>query len=395
MAERLRTPVVAGNAVAFAVAFALWVLLGPAVRTIAADLGFTGTQAAWLKALPILTGSVLRLPVGILTDRLGARWTFSALMVLGGLAAMAAPLAASFGAWVLVAFSIGLVGTTFVVGVQSVVSWTPKALHGRALGWFGAGNAGTAVATLVAPLLLPWVGWQGTFMGFGALCVLTGVAYAVWMRDPEQVRVQRTWADLTSPLGSAAAWGFGILYAANFGVYVAGALLFSDLYVDAYDLSLVYAGIVATSFTLTGALCRIPGGFIADRFGARPVVSATLLITAALLIPVALHPPLAVTAVLTFCAAVAMGIGMTATFKALPEVFPTGIGAVGGIVGMIGGLGAFVLPLMARPLEEAMGASEVQVLPLAALCVVAWVGMFFGWKQRNSGVMDEEERQAA
>ncbi|MBX2801569.1 MAG: MFS transporter [Myxococcales bacterium] len=384
------------NTIAFAVAFALWVLMGPSVRSIAAELGLTDTQAAAVKALPILTGSVLRIPIGMLTDRIGARVTFSGLMLFGGVSAALVPFATGFGSLVVGCLAIGLVGTTFVVGVQSVVSWNPPTRHGAALGWFGAGNAGTAITTLAAPFLLPTLGWRATFWVYAVAMLATGVMYAVTMRDVERTGPPRSFGTLAAPLADPIALGFGLLYAANFGVYVAATLLLIDLYIDGYGVSLATAGMLATTFTLTGAMCRIPGGWAADRFGAAPILTVTLIATALLLLPLAAQLPLPMMVGFTFLSAVAMGFGMTATVKALPEAFPETVGAVGGIVGAIGGLGGFFLPLAATRSAALLGTPAAQMLPLAGMCLVA-LGVHFAirGRLRARAEVDSDERMAA
>lgn len=164
--DSLPTAVVALNTLAFTLCFAVWVLFGPSARVIVEEFGIPGSLAALLKAVPILVGSVLRIPVGILTDKYGARIMFPMLMLSAAVAAAWISLAGSATALFAGGMMLGLVGTTFAVGVQSVSSWTPKVKQGLALGVFGAGNVGTALTTFGLPLLMVTAGWRVAFQAY-------------------------------------------------------------------------------------------------------------------------------------------------------------------------------------------------------------------------------------
>lgn len=352
------------NTTAFAVAFAAWVMFGPSVRVIAAELRIDPGAAALLKAAPILIGSIFRIPVGILTDRAGARVTFPALLLLGAAAAFALSAATSYGGLLAGALLLGAVGTTFAVGVQSVSSWTSKARQGLALGIFGAGNVGTAITTLGMPLLLVSVGWREAFRLYGVVLVLAAAIYPLLLRDAPRAAPSPSMRMLLAPIANLRVWCLGLYYTATFGVFVAATLVMTDVYVDAYGVPLATAGVLATTFTFTASLCRIAGGGLADRIGSRPVLKASLFGVFAFLTPVWLGPPLPVVVAMVFVAGLAMGLGMAATFKLIPGEFPTSVGAVGGIVGALGGLGGFVLPLI--------GASiGAPLLPLVATGLAA------------------------
>lgn len=339
-------PLVA-NTSAFAVAFAAWVVLGPSTRVISADLGVGPDLAALIKALPILTGSVLRVPIGMASDRWGARRVFPLLLLVAAIGAGVVVSATSKTQLMVGALVLGLAGTTFVPGVQSVSLWTPKERQGFALGVFGAGNVGTALTTFGFPLLLQRLGWRGALGVYALVLALTAVAYVVALpRGAVNGRGQRaTLAALLAPLSSPQAWLLGLYYVGTFGVFVATTLSIVDLYAEVWSLPLATAGLIATSFTFTASLARIPGGLLADRFGADRMLRVSLPLVAACLAAVLTSPPLPVAAALFVIAGLAMGAGMAATFKAIPARFPDQVGAVGGIVGALGGVGGFFLPL--------------------------------------------------
>lgn len=373
------------NTLAFAIAFAAWVALGPVARPLAAELGLGPDMVSVIKALPILTGSVLRVPVGMAADRWGARRVFAALLAVGALGLVALALAGT--AWVVVvgALVLGLVGTTFVVGVQSVSSWTPPERQGVALGVFGAGNVGTVLTALALPGLAGALGWRVALGVFAVVLLVSAVGTVVTLRDAPGSARRRRVGDLLAPLAAPRAWVHGLAYAASFGVYVAATLLVADLYVDNYDLGAAFAGLLSTAFLLTGGLSRIPGGWLADRFGAHLVLLVSLPGTALGFVPLLLAAPLTVVVPATFIAGVLAGFAMAATFKAIPGDFPGRVGAVGGIVGALGGVGGFVLPILGAWTAPGWGSSVGQLLPLVVLGLLATVvvGLTSGMTRRE------------
>ena len=373
------------NTLAFALAFAAWVVLGPASRLIAKELGLDPGTGALVKALPILTGSLLRIPVGMLTDRLGARRVFPALLVSAGAGALFLAQASTVAQVLVGGLVLGFAGTTFVVGVQSVSAWTPRERQGLALGCFGAGNVGTALTTFGFPLLAVALGWRSTLIVYAAVLLGGAVLYALAVRDVPRTACASL-ATLLAPLAAAGAWLLGAYYVATFGVFVATTLLVTDLYVDAWGLSLAAAGMVATTFTFTASLARIPGGALADRFGARVVLGYSIPVVACALVPVSMGPPLVVAAVFLLVAGLALGAGMAATFKAIPERFPDQVGAVGGIVGALGGLGGFLLPLAGIWARQVLGSPFAVFVPLAATCCLAGLILVIDERRRGAQV---------
>jgi NNP family nitrate/nitrite transporter-like MFS transporter len=372
-AGRLPTRVLTANTAAFALAFAAWVMFGPSARVIAAELGVSPASATLLKAVPILLGSILRIPVGIATDRIGARTVFPALLLVSAIAALALSYAESLTGLVVGGLVLGLVGTTFAVGVQSVSSWTPKSSQGLALGIFGAGNVGTAITTFGLPVLLARFGWRDSFRIYAVVLILAAIGYWLTVRDAERGAERPTVASLMAPLANARTWCFGLYYTATFGVFVAATLTVGDIYIEAYQVSMQTAGLLATTFTFTASLARIPGGSLADRYGARPVMKAALFLVVLALSPIALGLPIASTVALAFIGGLAMGCGMAATFKYIPQTFPTSVGAVGGVVGALGGLGGFFLPLVGNAVKSWAGSPYAQILPLVLIAFVATV----------------------
>jgi MFS transporter, NNP family, nitrate/nitrite transporter len=374
--------VVAANTIAFALCFAMWVMFGPSVRAISKDLGIAPWLANLIKAAPILIGSVCRIPIGILTDRLGARLMFPLLMLIAAAATLYLSFANGLTAIIVGGLVMGFVGTTFVVGAQSTSSWTPKEKQGFALGIFGAGNVGTAITTLGLPLLVAAFGWRASFQIYSGVIVAAAIAYWMVMRNAPRKGASPTLAGLVAPVRDLLAWKLGLYYMATFGVFVAATLILSDVYVDGYGVKATIAGLLATTFTFTASLSRIPGGWLADRLGPSVVCRTSLLVMVAALAPVVGGLPLAAMVVAVFIAAIAMGFGMASSFKFIPEYYPKTVGAVGGIVGALGGLGGFFLPLLGGAIKSTFGSVYLQIFPLFTLALAALVVLV--WSERQA-----------
>ena len=266
--------VIVTNTAAFALCFAVWVVFGPSVRLIARELHLPLTAATLVKTVPILIGSRMRIPVGMLADRFGPRFVMCGVMASAGVATLYLNTAHSLPNLLIGALFMGLCGTSFAVGVCSVSSWTPPNKKGTALGIFGAGNVGTAITTFCLPLLIASEGWRGAFRVYGFTLLAAAAAYALIARNAPIQGARPNLTQILAPLRSLRTWRFGFYYVATFGVFVALTLTLSDIYVDAYKVSLVNAGLLSTIFTFTASISRIPGGHLADRWGARKVLQA-------------------------------------------------------------------------------------------------------------------------
>ena len=196
------------------------------------------------------------------------------------------------------------------------------------------------------------------------------------MRDAPRIGAAPKVGAMLAPLKSPLAWCLGLYYMATFGVFVAATLTLSDIYVDGYGVPLPTAGLLATTFTFTASLSRIPGGWLADRFGASGVVRVTLAIIILAFAPLAQAPPLPLAVSCAFVAGVALGVGMAAAMKYVPDYFPTSVGAVGGIVGALGGVGGFILPLAGQALKSTGAGACAQAVPLLFVVLAAALVQF-------------------
>ncbi|MEK7703908.1 MAG: MFS transporter [Myxococcota bacterium] len=286
------------NTLAFTVSFAVWMMNGVLVTYLVDNrvYVFDKAQMGWLMGLPVLTGSILRLPAGVLTDRYGGRPVFAALMLISAASCWLVSYADTFAEFALGSLGFGVCGATFAVGIAYTSVWFPSRLQGTALGIFGVGNAGAAVTSLAAPHLLRYLTQGGTFLdGWRYLPRLYGLALVVmtiafWLLTTNR-RVDHaaghSLGQRLEPLRHARVWRFGLYYFLVFGAFVALAQWLIPYYVNVYATSVATAGLLASIFSLPSGVIRALGGVLSDKLGARRVMYWVLggcIATAALLI---------------------------------------------------------------------------------------------------------------
>jgi len=367
---KARNAVLFWSTLSFTLFFAVWLqfaVLGLSVRE---TLSLTAGQFAVLISVPVLTGSLLRLPLGMLTDKFGGRLVTSTLHLVVAVPCFLIAGADSYNALAFYAFLMGLAGTSFAVGIAWNAAWFPADRQGYALGVFGAGNVGASATKLIGPMLIGLVpvgasafipgGWRFIPFLYGFLMLV--MAALVWFCTPKvdkRPARTRSFGDMLTPLKHLQVWRFGLYYVVVFGAYVALSSWLPKYYVDVYGLPLQQAALMSTLFIFPASLLRPFGGWLSDTFGARAVMLGSFLVIAAASLGLALLPVAAGVAVFTalvVVVGVAMGIGKASNFKFVPVWYPRDVGAVGGTVGLLGGLGGWFLPLyFFAPLEAATG----------------------------------------
>jgi NNP family nitrate/nitrite transporter-like MFS transporter len=365
------------STVAFTLLFAVWLMFGVLGVAIKEELGLGKIQFAWLTAAAVLSGALLRLPFGLLTDRFGGRVVFTALLVISAVPCAAVAWVQGYAALLACAFSFGLAGNAFSIGIAWNAAWFPREKQGLALGTFGAGNVGASVTKLIGPLLLgavPASGILGGLVpgGWRFVPVLYAVALLVmaavlWFASPRPDRHPargRSLRSLLAPLRVVRVWRFGLYYVVVFGAYVAFSLWLPGYYRSVYGLSLGQAGLLTALFVFPASLLRPVGGWLSDRFGARPVTYAVFGVMLVACVPLCWpsdagsRPGLIPFFLLVEVIGAGMGIGKASVYKYVPEYFPSDVGAVGGLVGTLGALGGFLLPLAFGYLDAATGTPQ-------------------------------------
>lgn len=271
------------NTLAFTVCFAVWMMNG-VLMTYLVDNGIHNWDPAtlgWLIGVPVLTGSIMRLPIGLLTDRFGGKWVFGLLLLGASLPTYLVGSCDTFEEFLLASLGFGMTGTGFAVGIAFTSVWFPPHRQGVALGIFGAGNAGAALTSLLAPTMLRWLtdggenleGWRLLPKIYAAVLVIMGLLFLAFTTNRLAPGAgQKTMAQQLKPLASVRVWRFGLYYFYVFGGFVALAQWLIPYYVNAYAMSIVTAGLLASLFSLPSGLVRAFGGWLSDLFGARTVM---------------------------------------------------------------------------------------------------------------------------
>jgi MFS transporter, NNP family, nitrate/nitrite transporter len=362
----------------FTLLFAVWLMFGVLGVPIKKELHLTQVQFSWLAAVAILSGSILRLPFGVLADRVGGRRLMIALLATTAVPCFLISRATSYGELIGYALWLGVAGNSFSAGIAWNSAWAQPARQGLALGIFGAGNVGASVTKLIGPALIALVPATGLFGGaipggwrfvpvlYAALLLVMAVVLAVFSPTPDRRPGQgRSLLAMLRPLRHVRVWRFGLYYMVVFGAYVALSLWLPTYYQTVYHLPLGTAALLTAFFIFPASLLRPVGGWLSDRYGARAVTRAAFALMIVACAPLCLPttgPGLHVGVGLCFASlellGIAMGVGKASVYKYIPSYFPGDVGAVGGLVGSLGALGGFFLPLGFAYLSTASGRPE-------------------------------------
>ncbi len=287
------------NTLAFTVCFAAWMLNGVLVTflTVNQVFNWSATEIGWLLGIPVLTGSIFRLPAGMLTDKYGGKPIFTALLVISAVPMFLLSFANSYWAFALCSFGFGLAGVSFSVGIAYTSVWFPKERQGLALGIFGAGNAGAALTTLLAPTLLNSFtsnssnvdGWRQLPVVYAAALVIMAIVFFLATTNKRPQAEPKGWVAQLEPLKDVRVWRFGLYYFLVFGCFVAFSQWLVPYFVNVYYLPLVTAGFLAACFSFPSGVIRALGGWMSDAFGGRKVMywvlGASVLISFLLIVP--------------------------------------------------------------------------------------------------------------
>jgi MFS transporter, NNP family, nitrate/nitrite transporter len=371
----------------FDISFMVWVLLGALANSIVPDFGLSEAERGMMLALPLLGGSLLRLVLGLLTDHIGARHTG-----ILGLVLTIIPLvigwqwADSFETLLLVGLMLGVAGASFAVALPLASRWYPPQYQGMAMGIAGAGNSGTALATLFGPILALSFGWEAVFGLAFIPVLLTLTLFILFAKDSPSQPAPKPLSAYGAVLGMKDTWWFCLFYSVTFGGFVGLAVFLNSFFFVQYQLDRVTAGYFATACVISGSFLRPVGGYLADRFGGIRMLTVLYIGVGAMMLGIATLPPLALGTVFMFLGMGMLGMGNGSVFQLVPQRFPKEIGVITGIVGAAGGLGGFFLPNLLGSIKQFTGTFSYAFLIFAAVSLAcagllamaarSWEGVF-------------------
>ena len=408
-ASRKAWSVLIVSTLAFTVCFMVWMMFGVIGIPLRKQLGLNATQFGLLTAMPVLTGPLIRVPLGIWTDRYGGRIVMTVLMAVTVPAIYVMAYATEFWHFLVIGLFVGLAGGSFSVGTPYVARWFPRKRQGMAMGVYGAGNSGSAVNKFVAPAIVVAFGWTMVPQVYAA--VMLGATILFWLfsySDPKHlVPSSVKLSDQLRALKDPTVLRYCQYYSIVFGGYVALALWMVQYYVGEYGLDIRVAALLAACFSLPGGVLRAIGGVLSDRYGAHKVTWWVMWVSWICLFilsypqtdftvvtvngPRTFHIGLDVYAFTGLMAilGIAWAFGKASTFKYISDEYPDNIGAISGIVGLAGGLGGFVLPILFGALMDLTGIRSSAFMLMYGVVWVSLVWMY--WTEvRKTPVMGRD-----
>jgi len=395
---------------AFTVCFAVWTIFSIIGLQIQKDLNLSETEFGLLVGTPILSGSLIRLILGIWSDLYGGRIVFLLVMVTSAIATLLLTSVETYLMFLIAALGVGVAGGSFAVGVAYVSRWYPTEKQGTALGIFGLGNVGAAVTKFSAPFVMVAFGWHAVAQIWAAVLLLMAVIFWFVTEDDPSLKTRRaahvkgeTFMKQLEPLKDIRVWRFSLYYFFVFGAFVALALWLPRYLIGVYGFDVKTAGMLAATYSIFASLFRAIGGWLSDRIGARMVMYWTFIV-GAICTFILSYPPTdyvvhGIKGDITFSFAISSGwfivimailglfmsFGKAAVYKHIPVYFPNNVGSVGGAVGMIGGLGGFLLPLTFGMLNDVtnLWSSCFMLLFVIVVTALAWMHFSIIYMERR------------
>jgi MFS transporter, NNP family, nitrate/nitrite transporter len=382
------------STLAFTVCFMVWTMFAVIGIPIRDTLGLNATEFGLLTAIPVLTGSLVRVPLGIWTDRFGGRVVMAWLMASTIPAIWMMTYATAFWHFIVIGLFVGVAGGSFSVGTPYVARWFPKHRQGFAMGVYGAGNSGAAVNKFIAPALIVGFGWTIVPQVYAVIMLLTLVVFWIFSAsDPAHLAPAKVkLIDQLRTLKDPNVLKYCQYYSIVFGGYVALSLWMVQYYVGEYGLDIRVAALLAAAFSLPGGVLRAVGGWLSDKYGAHSVTWWVMWVSWVCLFllsypqtevtilgatgPRTYHIGLNVYAftILMFVLGTAFAFGKASTFKYISDEYPANIGAISGVVGLAGGLGGFILPVMFGAL---MDLTDVRSSAFMLMYGIVWVSLIW------------------
>ncbi|MDE2407620.1 MAG: NarK/NasA family nitrate transporter [Xanthomonadaceae bacterium] len=406
------------STIAFTTCFAVWMIFSIIGIQIKKDLGLNDTEFGLLIATPVLSGSLLRIFLGVWADQVGGRKVLTGVMLAGAAATWMLTHAETYPQFLLAALGVGIAGSSFSVGVAYVSKWFPTEKQGTALGIFGAGNIGSAVTKLLAPMVMVAAGWTMVAKIWAVGLAVMAILYFLLSEEDPSLEQRRKagvkpmpFSEQMAPLKNLQVWRFALYYFFVFGGFVALALWLPRYMIGAYGMDVKTAGVLAACYSIPASLFRVVGGWMSDKLGARRVMYWTFGVSVVccflLAYPdtqyvvkgikgdITFHLAIGVVpfTLLVFVLGFFMSLGKAAVYKHIPVYYPQYVGSVGGVVGMIGGLGGFVLPIAFGALNDLTGVWTSCFMLLFVLVGTALLWMHFAIRRMERRHFPQIDRE--
>ena len=386
---------------AFAANFSVWTLYAVMGININESLQLSATEFGFLLASPMLTGALLRFPIGFLCEIYSCRKLFIIQMIVIIPAILALRWVESYFGYLLVGLIIGISGVSFTIGIRYVSVWFERRQQGYAMGVFGAGNAGAAITLAIAPLIIRFWGFEaiGPFYALGMIAMIL----LFTLLAPEETRYMETRRNTSlqyhlAPLKDAQVWRFGLYYYFVFGSFLALLLWLPQYYMSAYNLDIQTAMLLTLLFVTSSSMVRALGGWFSDRYGGR-AVNWSVFWTCLVCLFFLSYPPTTmiihgvekdvelnidinvwIFTVLIFVIGIAQGFGRASVYKIIQDYYPDHMGSVGGAVATVGALGGVTLPVMFGIAVDLVGIHSACFMLLYGVLAVCMAVMYFSVK---------------
>lgn len=396
--------VLGSSTFAFTICFAVWMMFAILGIPLKQQLHLSDTEFGLIAAMPVLTGSLARVPLGMWTDRYGGRIVFFLNMLVTIVPIWLVSYATQLWQFLVLGLLVGFAGASFSVGTPYVARWFPKSRQGLAMGIFGAGNSGAALNKFVAPVLIVSAGtWTIVPKVYSIAMLVTALVFWFFSASDPSHRIagSASVASQLKVLGDPRVLRYAQYYSVVFGGYVGLALWMPQYYVNQYGFDIELAAFLAACFSLPGGVLRAIGGWMSDRFGACRTTWAVMWVTLACFLVLSYPPtdfvihgahgplsfhisagPVFYTVVM-FIVGIAVAIGKASVFKFIGDEYTDNIGAVSGVVGLAGGLAGFLLPIIFGLLVDLTGVRSTCFMLMFGVTAVSLVLMHYQFRPES------------
>lgn len=358
----------------FDICFTIWVLLGALGVYITKSLGLNAAQQGLMVAIPTLSGSIFRIPIGLLSDRIGGKLIGTAMLLFLFIPLlMGWLLKINLSTIIYIGLMLGVAGASFAVALPLASHWYTSTRQGLVMGIAAAGNIGTVISTFFGPRLAATYGWQAVMGLIMIPLSLVLLAFLLMAQDnparPRGLPIRRYLAAMKR----ADLWWFCFFYSITFGGFVGLGTFLPIFLHNQYALSAASAGSITALAAFMGSSLRPLGGYIADKVGGVFTLSLLLASIGMIYLATSFLPVIGIMAALFVIGVALLGMGNGAVFQLVPQRFQAEIGIATGIVGAFGGLGGFFLPTLLGSVKQLTGSYAAGLGVLALFAFSAFI----------------------